>query len=319
MVSDDHGRNGLSAVLLTALLGCGCLQTQTGQGLFKTTAVGIHSAAPDDGAVVLAVAKPARAGAEAASGQAAEQGPSLNPVQPAGATDASAEQAPPPRPMPDALGQPQPAQTPAGQPPAAQTPPGQTPPAAGQPAKDATSAPPPANGTAPAPRPLPRNGVDPTLARKPYPAGNAVAQAGGTPNDPHQRPVPTATGALLNLAPGESPAERALELNARLAVADADRQVLEQRAQELTAALELRDRALSQHSRDIHEAAEEVARAREQVTAWRKELEEARGRLRTREQDDVQTLKAIIALLERLTEAERNARHDAGAARMPEE
>ena len=126
---------------------------------------------------------------------------------------------------------------------------------------------------------------------------------------------------MLNLPPGESPAERALELNARLMAADADRQVLDRRARELTAALEERDRVLVQHSRDIHDAADEVVRAREQVTNWRKELEEARAKLRTREMDDVQTLKAIIALLERLNESGRapEARHDGGPARMPEE
>ena len=88
MVSDDHGRHGLSAVLLTALLGCGCLQTQTGGGLFKTTAAGAHASAtaPEDGAVALAVAKPARATASGSDARA--EGPDLtNPVQPAGATD----------------------------------------------------------------------------------------------------------------------------------------------------------------------------------------------------------------------------------------
>jgi hypothetical protein len=326
MVNVDPGRHGLSAVLLTALLGCGCLQTQTGEGPFKTTAGGFSpkGAAPDS-AVVLAVAKPApggvasSAGADTTPARAAE-GPDLNPVQPASATADPPADPVPPRPMPNAP----------GEPPAVQTQPGQTPPAPGQPNKDATNAAPPANATVPPAqaRPPLRYNPDPTLTAKkatPYPpAGLAQAggvQPGGYPNDPHQRPVPTASGSLLNLQPGESPAERALELNARLMAADADRQVLDRRARELTVALEERDRALVQHTRDIHEAADEVAKAREQVTNWRKELEEARAKLRTRELDDVQTLKAIITLLERLTEAGQtpDARHDAGAVRMPPE
>jgi hypothetical protein len=134
------------------------------------------------------------------------------------------------------------------------------------------------------------------------PGATGLVPPGVLAPDPHQRAVPTAAGGLLNLPPGASLAERSLELTVRLQEADADRQALEYRARELTAALEARDRVLNEHGRDIHEAAEEVARAREQVSAWRKELEEARVRLRGREQEDVQTLKAIIALLERLTE-----------------
>jgi hypothetical protein len=56
------------------------------------------------------------------------------------------------------------------------------------------------------------------------------------------------------------------------------------------------------------------------VGAWRKELEDARARLRGRELEDVQTLKAIIALLERLTEpAPGSEGRREGATRAPEE
>jgi hypothetical protein len=311
MVNDDHGRRGLSAVLLSALLGCGCLQTQTGDGPFKMTAGSTpgKNAAPQDAGVVLAVAKPAPSGpgtdtrADATGPQPAADGPELNPIQPASATNGQEpEQAPPPRPQP---------------PDVASAPP----PEAGQPAKDSPGTTPGSTATSP-PRPTPRNAPDPAVASK-KPASYPPGSAGLVPPvaiDPHQRPVPTAVGGLLNLPPGESPVERAVELSYRLQAVDAERQALERRTRELGAALEVRDLALVQHGRDIHEAAEEVSRARAQVENWRKELDEARVSLKSRQLEDVQTLKAIIALLERLTETGTGpARHDGGAARMPEE
>jgi hypothetical protein len=331
MVNDDPARGILPAILVMGLFTCGCLQTPTGDGSLKaTTAFGFHpKSAVSDDSVVLAVAKPARStGAPQATtvaAQSAEEGPDLNGVQTASAKEEvpAGEQAPAPRAAQsaDATGLPA---APSGQP-------GKNPPAApGQ----ANKTPPVAPGNAPAPGQ--RNGIgsynpDPAFASRkpvaappgPYPPGTAgLVPPGGIPLDPHQRQVPTASGALLNLAPGESPAERALELSARLSAAEADRVALDHRAHELTVALESRDRALQQHGHDIHEAAEEVARAREQVTAWHKELDTARVRLRSREMEDVQTLKAIIAVLERLTEPSTNgpdARHEGSPARMPEE
>jgi hypothetical protein len=310
MVNGDHRWRGLRVVVCTALFACGCLQTQPGGGSSKVaTAFGFNSprgGAADDATFAVAVAKPGRPGAASRTAEPppADGGDPNNPVQAASAKqDPAGEQAPAPRPQPP---------DPAGQPPAA-----------GQPAKD------PANPAAPAPpaqRPLNnRYAPDPMFPlKKPQsgqPGASGVVQAGGVPPvDPHARTVPSVGGALLNLPPGESPAERALELNARLAAADADRHTLEVRARELTAALEARDQSLAQHSRDIHEAVEEVASARVQVTAWRKELEDARARLRSRELEDVQTLKAIITLLERLTEPSPapDGRRE-GATRAPEE
>jgi hypothetical protein len=326
MVTDDLRRSAGPALMVLALSACGCLQAPTADGSPRArTLLGMRSfksSAPDDG-VALAVSKPSRtAGAGHSEAQPAEQGPDLNPVQLASSKDKEdsppAEQAPPPRTAnPEASGQTPPAN-------------GQTPPANGQAGKN----PPAAPGNAPAapgqrtgpgsytPEPafnLRKSGPSPTA----YPPATAgLVPPGGIPVDPHQRVVPTASGALLNLPPGESPAERALELNARLVSVETERQALEVRARELTGALEARDRVLSQHSRDIHEAAEEVSKAREQVSTWRKELDEARVRLRSREMEDVQTLKAIVAVLERLTEASPGGpegRHEGGPARMPEE
>jgi hypothetical protein len=307
MVTGDHGRHGFRAVLLMALLGCGCLQTQTGGGPFRMAASSARntSSAAEDGGVVLAVAKPAphSAGSTTDVPPQLSDGPDvMNPVQTVSAkTNApETEQGPPPRQMPT-------------------DPTVQTPPGANQQPKDA-AAPAPANTAAQQPGQPARQAPAPGVASR-NPPGAAPGQPGGVPLDPHRRQVPTAAGSLLNLPPGESPVERAVELSYRIQALDADRQVLEQRARELTAALESRDRALVQHGRDLHEAAEEVARARTQVANWRKELEEARIRLKSRELEDVQTLKAIIALLERLTEPKSgpDARHEDGPGRMPEE
>ncbi len=307
MVNDDLWRSLLPASLFAVFFSCGCLQTPMTDGSLRTASPGLRSkpaAADDAGAASLAVAKPSRsAAADPAAARATTDGPDVNPVQ---TTSARLE-------SPDSEQAPMPRQGATNQ--------GQPPTANGQPAKDsAAAAPAPgANGAAVPPQPINRYSPQPAFAKKlpPGPPGAAgLVPPGGLAVDPHQRTVPTATGGLLNLQPGESLAERALELTARLQASDADRQALDVRARELAAALDIRDRTLAQHGRDIHEAADEVAKAREQVSAWRKELEDARVRLKSREQDDVDTLKAVITVLERLTEAD--ARHES-APRMPEE
>jgi len=306
MVNDDHWWRGLPFVVCTALFSCGCLQTQPGGGSTGVAAAfGFGSSrggTVDDGGYAPAVAKPGRGGTVATAAAAADGPDVSNPIQAASSKQDAPEQAPPPRPQAAAAG-------------------GQTP-AAGQPAKDAAAN--PGGPAAPGQPPGSHYHPEPALALKrpqpPGPAGPATLSPAGVPGiDPHARAVPTSVGGLLNLAPGESLAERAIDLNARLAASDADRQTLETRARELTAALEARDRALAQHSQDIHDAVEEVSRAREQVAAWRKELEDARSRLRSRELEDVQTLKAIITLLERLTEPPAPEGRREGATRAPEE
>ncbi len=324
MVNDDPASNRMCPFLLAGLLACGCVQTRAGDGLVKgSPAAGykaVAEAATADGTVALAISKPARPGGSApaqaitqVSGVRAE-GPDLDPVRQAVVKpDAPGEQAPAPRPMPQ--GPPDPAAAPAKDS-AAKTPGQPQPPSTNKdsPAPGTTAGPPKPAGARYAPElaPVPRK-------VPPAPPGAAVVPAAVPLVDPHQRPVPTAAGELLNLPPGASLAERALQLSSRLAAADADRQALELRARELSAALEARDQALARHGREIHEAAEEVARAREQVAGWRKELEAARARMRDREQDDVQTLKAVIGLLERLTEPGPEARHEGAPSREADE
>jgi hypothetical protein len=132
--------------------------------------------------------------------------------------------------------------------------------------------------------------------------GNGVVPAGVAP-DPHQRAGPTATGALLNLPPGESLAERAVALNGRLAAIEAERRALELKAQQLEMGLAAREQSLQMSSKEMLDAAEEIARTRRELQNWSQELAELRARLRKRDKEDLEAMKSLIPLLERLLES----------------
>jgi hypothetical protein len=159
--------------------------------------------------------------------------------------------------------------------------------------------------------PSPANHNGAALARvDPPPGPNGVRTAGATgPEgplplpDPHLRTVPTATGALLNLPPGESVAERAVELNGRLAAMEAERRALEARAQQLEAGLVAREQSLQMSGKEMLDAAEEIARTRRELQNWSQELAELRARLRKRDKEDLEAMKSLIPLLERLLES----------------
>jgi hypothetical protein len=118
--------------------------------------------------------------------------------------------------------------------------------------------------------------------------------------DPHQRLAPTATGALLNVPPGESIAERALDLGVRLAAAEADRQALEARITQLTTTLQAREQELQTASKEVQEATDEVLATRQQLQTWRQELEDARIRSQKQKREDLEKMKALIVLMEKV-------------------
>jgi hypothetical protein len=125
------------------------------------------------------------------------------------------------------------------------------------------------------------------------------------PTDPHQRPAPTATGCLLNLPPGESPIERLTAVTMKLGESETERRNLEAKLQQVTAKLEQSEKALQLSTVDVREAAEEVQRTRELVQTLRQEMDEVRAAHSKREKDDVERLKTINKLLERLAGEDR--------------
>lgn len=130
-----------------------------------------------------------------------------------------------------------------------------------------------------------------------YPAGTLPMP---TPTPTGTATRPTVTGTPLNLAPGESPAERSLELARKLAIAEEEKLAMTAHAQQLAVLLEAKDRALIQAEREIRAAAEEVAEARADLQRWKKEMGLLRERLRGAELENVATLRSLIAWLERM-------------------
>lgn len=154
------------------------------------------------------------------------------------------------------------------------------------------SGPPVENGGSPQNRQFP-SGND---SRLPLPSG---WDAWGK-SDAHLRGTPTAAGAGLNLAPGESPVDRAVELLRRIDAATAENQTLQSRIRALEAASVEREQALNETLRDVDKATAEVAKARGEFEQMRSEMTKLRERVRRVEEEEVETLRMILKALEGL-------------------
>ncbi len=142
-----------------------------------------------------------------------------------------------------------------------------------------------------APSPLP-----PAVAPSPLPSAVALG-------DPRQLPRPTATGAILNLAPGESAMDRAAELIRRADEATTENKVLQARVRSLEAKALEREQAIAESLRDVDAAAVEVTRARAEIAGLRKDIQALKLRVQQVEADETETLKLIIDALEKLLKA----------------
>ncbi|MBX9625103.1 MAG: hypothetical protein K2X82_14955, partial [Gemmataceae bacterium] len=127
--------------------------------------------------------------------------------------------------------------------------------------------------------------------------------AGMAPYGPHVRETPTATGARLGLGPQDVPAERVVELSTQLQAAAFENKALIARIRELDAVAHGREVSLVEAVREVEAASGEVAKARAELAALRAEVAAARDRLRQIEKEDVETLRAVIAGLEKLLQA----------------
>lgn len=161
-------------------------------------------------------------------------------------------------------------------------------------------APPPAAGLPP-PNPAAQPGPPPLTnpAALSAPPG-AVPDGAMAPGGGHIRAVPTATGARLGLGPNEVPADRVVELSEKVQAAKFENQALISRIRELEAVAAGRETSLFEAIREVEAASAEVSKARADLAALRAEVAAARDRLRQIEKEDVDTLKAVIAGLEKL-------------------
>ena len=184
--------------------------------------------------------------------------------------------------------------SPAGQPPGPMLPP--QPPSGTQPAGP-TGTGPPSGSSSPGGAALPGN---------PSTGGTAMQGTwmGGTsaPFGPHVRTAPTATGSLLNLGPGEIAADRVVELAKLLEAAGVENRALVGRIRDLEASGIGREQALTEALREVEAASAEVGRARADLAVLRKEIVALKDRLEQVEKEDVETLKAVIAALDKLVQ-----------------
>lgn|GEM_PF-5402073 len=145
--------------------------------------------------------------------------------------------------------------------------------------------------TQPGSFPVPMSG--PTTSLPPISLPNYSA-------NPHQRSMPTATGAALNLGPNQQPLDRALDLVKRIEDLFAENQQLIARIKQLESQAETREQALTEAMREVETAAAEVLKTKLDMQALRKEVLLLQERVKAAEQNELDTLRAVIMALDKL-------------------
>jgi hypothetical protein len=120
------------------------------------------------------------------------------------------------------------------------------------------------------------------------------------PGDPHLRATPTVTGARLNLAPSEVATDRVIDLTRQLDLLMGHNRELVNRIKDLEAAGVTREQAMAEALREVDAAGAEVLRTRALLQSLRNENVALQQRIQQIEEEDIRTLKAVIAALERI-------------------
>lgn len=121
--------------------------------------------------------------------------------------------------------------------------------------------------------------------------------------DPHVRSTPTAVGSRLELAPWEYPADRVVELTKQLETQNTLNRSLITRIHELETHGMTREQALAEAVRDVEKADEEVTRTRATLQLTREDAAALRARIQLMEKEDIETLRMVIAALEKLLDS----------------
>jgi hypothetical protein len=161
----------------------------------------------------------------------------------------------------------------------------------GQPAGE--PAPRPASPTAPVP-------VPPTVTPPAYHGGGYDRGGPPPPPDPTVLKRPSAVGGAWELGPNESPIDRAVELSRKIELVSKENLALLARIRQLEAQAEARETALNETLRDVQNASDEVIRTRTELQNLRKDLAALKARVMQVEKDEAETLKAVIAAIEKL-------------------
>ena len=136
-------------------------------------------------------------------------------------------------------------------------------------------------------------------------AGQPLPPPRPTAGDPHVRTDPTLYGGRLNLGPNEMPADRVLELTRQLEAVAAQNRGLVGRIRELEALGVAREQALVEALREVEAAEIEVAKTRGTLAAQKSEITALQEKIRQLEREDIDTLKLVIAALEKLLSSPR--------------
>jgi len=156
---------------------------------------------------------------------------------------------------------------------------------------------PPADAIGPG-QPTGQPALPPTVTQPAYYGGGY--DQGVIPADPHVRQRPTATGGVFELGPYETPMDRAVELARQIDKVNRENIALLGRIRLLEAAAEARETALNETLRDVQIASDEVTRTRTELQAVRRDLAALKTRVLQVEKDEAETLKAVIAAIEKM-------------------
>lgn len=143
-------------------------------------------------------------------------------------------------------------------------------------------------------------GTFPSIPTAPGTEARPPTGASGYGSDPHRRSLPTASGAFLNLAPGETATDRAVELMKRIETLGQENLALRDRIRTLEANGVEREQALRETLRDTERATVEIQKARLEFEGLRAEMTKLRDRARRVEDDEIETMKAIVDALKGL-------------------
>jgi septal ring factor EnvC (AmiA/AmiB activator) len=143
----------------------------------------------------------------------------------------------------------------------------------------------------------------PTLAPSIHGAAPSVTIVDVAPaNDVHQLSTPAASGAILNMMPGDHPIERAAVATQQLRQEQAEKKMLESREQQLKAELAQREKSIREATHEVKEATEEIRQTRTALQNTVLESDDKLAALRKREQADAFTIKEILKKLDRPAE-----------------
>lgn len=115
---------------------------------------------------------------------------------------------------------------------------------------------------------------------------------------------PSVQGQRLNLKPGQTATEKALELQEELQASSEREEALEGRVAELEVEIEKKNERIVQAIREMNATRNELIAVRGQLEAWATNMNELRSRIQSAEADNLATMQTIISLLQQFLQVE---------------